>query len=447
MEAYTEMRPYRTDANGVTYRDRMGTLNGREKHYSHITVPRNPKRKDPAPYRVLMLSDSHIAAEFGSWGSETRYRFHNGSHLVGWWRTTWILPANTPVTFHIPTVVEANGVLKTYAAEENTVLTEETRLSFVSDMQFSVPDGTEIMFPYGVSAWERGLILTDRILYEWDTHPFDALFLLGDIVSSEENKWKDSSDIGLHYWTLFKNRYLSRLENAGLPYFYVYANHDDLNDEQFAHFFPYTKNYTVEIGGALFLCLDHFATPNPENCRFGYGAPSDSDINFLASCEGLVQAYENVYLMSHYFPTGFERTGAYIARFPQILAGFEGHSHNTTPRRFSVLGGIFTAFEVGNFSWQGDEWGLASDGSTTEFGVPSGAWSFCVLEGCPENASCASRVYRIYPEVPYGTTVGCGYINKGKVFPAFYQPRYVSVTEPVGTIRHESILKNKRNVK
>ncbi len=441
---------YRTDPNGTSYRY-LASSNDVSKRYSLISVPTNTRRTDGTPYRILMVSDAHIGAEYGTWVTETPYRFHDGDNLHSWARTVIRLPHKMPVRFLSDTHLELNGRLCTVLKDQVLPLAADTTLAFVNEMHIALPPDTEVIFPQGITTWNRALILTDCILREWDECAFDCIFFLGDIVSNEENKWKGDPNIDFHYWSLFQKRYLSRLTNKGVPYFFVYANHDDLTDDEFAKLFPYTKNFAVTVGDTLFLAMDHFAKPNPENRRWGYGAPSGSDPDFLNAVTPLLAHAKDVYLLSHYFPLDFARTQAFIEKNSTVLAGFEGHSHHVGTRTLADGKAPFSVYVTGHFSWCGDEWGMAAPDAKNITGLPSGSFGLLCLDGIPHTKdgvdAPAAHVYHIFPEICYGSCYGSGNLrNEATLYSPFRQERYMTDTEPANSLRHHIIDRKKHNM-
>ena len=95
--------------------------------------------------------------------------------------------------------------------------------------------------------------------------------------------------------------YMARIS---LPTFYLYANHDDMNDAEWEDLLRYGKNYIVHFGDQLtIVCADNFhdPAPSPAHAIFGFGAGmSDISEEFYRFAQAEIQGKKRVLLASHY---------------------------------------------------------------------------------------------------------------------------------------------------
>lgn len=320
------------------------------------------------------------------------------------------------------------------------VKSHAVKILFVTDAHAGHPMGN-FTLPDGklVGEWDRMDIMVDAINKEITYEDFDAIICLGDMTSNEFNSDKVENDLSLsekykgtrfspreqflieHYtndqcyftsdsrennfFKKLKNEYMSKIDK---PTFYIYANHDDLFDDEWEDFLGYGKNYIIHFGEELtVICADNFHD-QPE-CDgiflygFGYKA-SDISKEFYEFCKNEIKGRKNVILASH-FPQDecMPLLKKLVEENDNVIASICGHTHGLNCESF----GKKPRIESGHFSLELKSWGKADEKTG------KGAWGFRYLEITRESA----ETWMVYPENDYG-------ILPGADFEPFHQPRY-----------------------
>ena len=154
----------------------------------------------------------------------------------------------------------------------------DLRLLFVSDLHYSVMQGATGRYTNinGLSGDGRAQHLVDSILAENEAGGIDAVFLLGDLTSSEDwykrfdpncanhhyseerDVWNSSTNsagadgilnlddyYGSKYDAVYQlqTKYLSQLEEAGIPVYCVPGNHDTIDNGHWERTFGYKEKF------------------------------------------------------------------------------------------------------------------------------------------------------------------------------------------------------------
>ena len=445
---YLDETPYLVEANGTVYTyghayngkvvdgagNEVGVFSAdttdiyaQYNDYSVIDVKKNPLRDSAMPYSVLTVSDSHIGAGYGTWKTASNYTFHSGNNLAISAGRNITFFAGTTVTYRAGSAVTVGGAARTFAETTTVTYAGDTTVTFDKASVIDLADSTTIRFENGISTWERALIMTDSLLYEWDTEHPDMIFLLGDMVSNEYNAKKHNGNIEDHYWYRLKNSYLVKLDEAEIPWFFVYANHDDLTDEEFATIFPnYTKNMFIRLEGddAAFTVLDRYYGDNrndPEKYQWGYGDAMDADSVFLSLASTLGVGYDEVYIVIHSVESSMDNLKGYCRDNANVTAILQAHTHYTYTSSFY---GSVKAYHDGHFSWNADEWGVSSTETLAERNN-AGSFGVCYLTATDSGSKRTVERYMVFIECEYGVASGTGTLYpNGHTFEAFMQERF-----------------------
>ena len=164
------------------------------------------------------------------------------------------------------------------------------RVMCVSDLHAGAHYGTYA----GLSPWDRGLIMSQFLKSEYEREPsFDLFFGNGDMVSNEYNELRDRTS----YFERIQRTCAPMLTKAGVPAYYIYANHDDMRDDEWRRITGYPKDYIVDLDDDVsFVCLDlYHGAQTPEERAWGYGAPSDMKREIYE------EASEHIHFREHVF--------------------------------------------------------------------------------------------------------------------------------------------------
>lgn len=285
------------------------------------------------------------------------------------------------------------------------------RVMCISDLHAGAHYGTYA----GLSPWDRGLIMSQFLKSEYEREPsFDLFFGNGDMASNEYNELRDRTS----YFERLQRTCAPVLTKAGVPAYYIYANHDDLCDDEWRRITGYPKDYIVDLDDDVsFVCLDLYHGPQtPEERAWGYGAPSDMKREIYEETSEHIRFREHVFVVCHFADDARNPLlSKFIRENPQVRATLAGHTHLT---RCGLLGGK-SRMESGHFSWAAATWGRACDDTAAAM---IGPWGM----RCLEFDGTKMHSYMIYPEHSYGELSGYGEETGWITVPAFHQPRYTT---------------------
>lgn len=295
------------------------------------------------------------------------------------------------------------------------------RLLFMSDIHLNSFGGVG-----GYTDTERMEKMVEVIKGEYESErSFDAIILAGDVADTNIAMRTDP-EINLH--RTFKEKYISRLEDTGIPVFVQYGSHDATTEEDAYEIYGYSKSYCVRIGSTLFISLDTYDGEmrierdgkQPKDIRSGL---TKAILRYLSRPD-----IDEAFIVCHY-PVCRENY-LRILSHGKVRGVISGHSHYNTiemqngkpllqdghfSRAYTKMltrGLGFSLFKPvpieGNgraIDEEGYEWADYSD-----TGSP---WQFRVVERTAEG----TESYIVYPEMTYKE-----FASDGIVFPAFTQP-------------------------
>lgn len=311
--------------------------------------------------------------------------------------------------------------------------TGDLRLLFISDLHYNVMEGAsgKENNPYGYSADMRAQHFINAVLAENERQNIDALFLLGDLTSSEDwyKRFKPghanySSDAmydlnhdgtvdmtdyyGSQYDGIYqlKSKYLSQLENAGIPVYCVPGNHDTYDNSDWNNLFGYKAaldpdgsygftdtEYVVRFAEqkTAVVMLNSFNTDRgaltgsrTAGQNVSYWAGNQQTLSYTVSDPALIrrflddlkaEGYENIYIATHYLDGADTTVRAVTAEYDFITGIIYGDVHN------DVTGNIngVPAYVDGHYS-QSMMSGTATGGTRYELNQKRLPFSFIILE-------------------------------------------------------------------
>lgn len=407
--------------------------------------------------KVLTVSDLHVGAAYGTWSDTTRHTFYKGSLLCFEEGRRLAFPSATVMTVAKETVgvsLESEGAtLVTASGSRSIAIGEKLTLSvgdklllplgatvtFTKRSFVNLPDETTVEYVGGIKTWDRAAIMVDRLLLEYTLENYEMILCLADMASNEYNTSENRKNRIDGYWQRLVADYMTRLDYYEVPYFLVYANHDDVYDDEWFDTLGYSKEYILDLGDSISFVAKNYSDipgrllvdttgkiPQDELQEFvyghdwgyGYDGPM-SDLLYRTAVD-LVSDKAMVYYASHYAMDNDKNLEA-LTKMDNFVCGLVGHTHYNVTTYF--YGKPF--YNDGNFSWNADEWGLVAENSIyDETPNNNGSFGFMYLDIRTEANKMTIEVYMVYPEVDYGSATGTGgsYLTP-HTFPAFYQER------------------------
>ena len=207
---------------------------------------------------------------------------------------------------------------------------DEGRVIFLSDAHFGSFGGIG-----GYTDAERQTIMIDKLIEEYNTdRSYDAVVFVGDTVSANDYLKKLVQETGNATFTdyeeiervlLWMDTYASRLDDAGIPWYYVNASHDALYGDNFKDVFGYGGNYVLVSGATAYIVCDTYAGPR-NNTTYETTA-SDIPKDFYDECIRMLNdpAIEEAYMVSHW-PSNCPRLES-LTRQAKVKGSIAGHTH------------------------------------------------------------------------------------------------------------------------
>lgn len=195
----------------------------------------------------------------------------------------------------------------------------------------------------GYTQKQRMDFMLQCIQKEHGKDPLEAILIPGDL-SIDDYDWRC---LPRNYCDGCKQDYLDRFP---VPYHVIPGNHDSYPDVIWKKIFGAPRQFSVVIGGVLFLMADTY-------CKTPAGSASGSpytplDLNWVKA-ELEKHGEMPVFVVAHYFDPG--REGAafseFLAATPQIRGLFMGHTHRFQAVDPCASYGQKPLFDTGGFSY------------------------------------------------------------------------------------------------
>ena len=243
---------------------------------------------------------------------------------------------------------------------------------------YGIPYPADVCGPaFGYSQDKKiGEMFADINGYIESNGAINSLMLLGDI--SIDNK--GYSNLKDDFLKLFKETYLT--EDLAYDWYALAGDHDSYTNDEWKAIMGCDRQYSVEVGNAVFIMLDNFAATHATS---NSGSEYDGiDIDFLTT-ELAKYPGKSIFLCSHYYAPNkdTENDAAFMAllnQYDNIVCMFRGHSHNSAYYSAGSLGG-FPIIDIGGYAYN-DKAYVTNDDGTKNFNVfdKDYAWGYQVLQ-------------------------------------------------------------------
>ena len=232
----------------------------------------------------------------------------------------------------------------------------KTRILLVSDVHYTTEETRQQLrekYPgangstangpiLGYTQKERLDFLLECINKEHDSAPLNAILMPGDLSIDDY----DFRHLPYNFCERFRDDYMSKFP---APACAGPGNHDSYPNEQWHAMFGHNRQFSVVVGGVLFLMADTYNAP----ADGASGSPyTHFDIEW-AKAEMEIHKDKPVFILAHYLFPG--REGEAFAQFlhdnPRIAAIFVGHSHRAEVIRLGEEYGNKNIYDIGGFSY------------------------------------------------------------------------------------------------
>lgn len=256
------------------------------------------------------------------------------------------------------------------------------RVIFVSDMHYTTEETNEELkeeYPdsnasdaagktYGYTQEEKIKAILDDIDAFSERETIDAVLVLGDLTLDDYG----FRNLPENYLKKFKSDFIDKLD---YPCYATAGNHDSYPNEEWKKYIGTDRQYSVEIGDAVFIMLDTFTD---ELATGGSGSPYSSvDVDFL---EKELEKYptQTIYLCAHYYkPSAADyRFTKLLKENDRIVCMFRGHTHNNVVLAPEEMNYKFLV-DIGAYAYDGND--STGTWDFTQFD-DDWAWGYQVLE-------------------------------------------------------------------
>lgn len=274
------------------------------------------------------------------------------------------------------------------------------RFLLVSDMHYHTQemyDELKAMYPNAKASAAAGSIfgypqrekvekVYEAIMNEHAIHPLDGVLILGDL-SIDDADWRQ---LPRNYCRQFKVDCMDRLP---CPVYAQPGNHDSHTNETWREIFGYDREFTVELGGDVFLMADSFAKVPAKDAS---GAPyTKIDPAYLRREAAKYRGTgKNVFLCSHHISNECEEVQTLIRETPEIKCAFRGHTHHNSVTDMGEAWGNKYLVDIGGYGYNGMVVNGKYDFNVFDF---KWAWGYEMLEITTEGI----HIYHVKPAYHY----------------------------------------------
>ena len=218
---------------------------------------------------------------------------------------------------------------------------------------------------FGRSQREKIDLITRAVREENDASPLDAVLILGDLSIDDY----DFRRLPENYCEKFRDECMAVLP---CPAYVIPGNHDSYPDGEWRRMFGTGRQYSLVIGGCLFLMTDTFADCPAHSASGSHYTPADT-----AFLRAELDAHPGLpaFLCAHHISgrAADDELRAFVAGEPRIQALFRGHTHLNLLWEF---GGRPLA-DIGGYAYNGRE---VNGKWIFDVFDPAWAWGYEILE-------------------------------------------------------------------
>lgn len=232
---------------------------------------------------------------------------------------------------------------------------EKARFLIISDMHYTTEeDRKELKEKYpdsnasaangrilGYTQAQRMEFMMEEIRREHEKEPLTAILIPGDLSVDDY----DFRNLPYNYCEKFKKEYMDQMP---APVYAMPGNHDSYSNEQWQAMFGTPRQFSVVLGGALFLMADTYNAPT----NGASGSPyTGLDMAWIRA-ELEKHPDKPAFLLSHYIHWRKEGDLALLLReYPRIRALFVGHSHRYETVRLGEEYNNRSIYDIGAYSY------------------------------------------------------------------------------------------------
>ena len=281
--------------------------------------------------------------------------------------------SSEPVAQSTEPVAQSVGQIVQSTEPQAVVDDGKLRVLITSDIHYRYPSDDKLY--YGVKNSDRVQLWVDSVNYEHENNGnFDLIIIAGDVSLDHylQQGTYTTSNGQTSETDIFIKNYVSQLPD-GVPVYIMPGNHEQYSNEQWKTLTGNDRQFSVEMEGNLFICLDNF-NDNLEPNRTGNPSYTKSDVEFI---EAEMSKYPNdkVWLIGHWIQESWESEefNSLVRNDDRIKGLFAGHQHQCEVVDFCGK----TLAKSGNFSISNfDSYPTGNDFEQDVINVTNSFWGF-----------------------------------------------------------------------
>lgn len=236
---------------------------------------------------------------------------------------------------------------------------------------------------YGISSDQRMRLWVNAIKKEHERAPIDLIIIAGDTSLDHYSNVGSYTTQRISTTKSFVENYVSQLPE-GIPVYILPGNHEQFSNAQWKAMTGNDRQFTVEMKGNLFVCLDNYNSKLEPN-RTGDPDYTPTDVDYVKEQMEKYPDCKNVWLVAHAFEHEQETDA-----FKSLLKGekrikglFAGHTHQCSVIKLDNSFGGKKIAQTGNYSYT---WYTAIPETINMADVKNSFWGFRELNITSETA-------------------------------------------------------------
>lgn len=223
---------------------------------------------------------------------------------------------------------------------------EKLRVLITSDVHH-----TNVNTWYGISSDMRMAWWADAINKEHQSEPIDLIIIAGDTSLDHYSDKGSYTTQSVSTTKEFVDKYVSRLPKD-IPVYILPGNHEQFSNAQWKQLTGNERQFTVEMKGNLFICLDNYNSKLEPN-RTGDPDYTPTDVKYVKEQMAKYPDCKNVWLIAHMFDQKQETEDfkALLKGEKRIKGLFSGHTHDNSVISLGTAYGGKKIAQTGNYSY------------------------------------------------------------------------------------------------
>ena len=267
---------------------------------------------------------------------------------------------------------EAQGVTESNTEIPNSEIIQSSdgdlRVLITSDVHH-----TSVSTWYGIMSNQRMNWWVEAIKKEHEREPIDLIIIAGDTSLDHYSDKGSYTTQKISTTKSFVETYVSKLPE-GIPVYILPGNHEQFSNAQWRSMTGNDRQFTVEMKGNLFICLDNYNSKLEPN-RTGDPDYTPTDVDYVREQMEKHPECNKVWLIAHMFDPEKETDEfkELLKNEKRIKGLFSGHTHQCSVIKLGNEFGGKKIAQTGNYSYT---WYTAIPETINMADVKNSFWGF-----------------------------------------------------------------------